>query len=92
MVNPIKIIDRILSSIAYFLILGYQYLLSPLMRFFTIAPSPCRYDPTCSHYAIEAFRKHPFVFALAFTIRRISRCHPLAKGGYDPVPPSDDKK
>ena len=91
MVNPIKVIDKIFAVIAQFAILGYRYILSPLMRFFAIAPSPCRYEPTCSHYATEAFRQHPFVIALSLTIRRILRCHPLAKGGYDPVPPPKDK-
>jgi len=87
MVNPLKTIDKAFSAIALLLILGYQHVLSPLLRFFAIASSPCRYDPTCSHYATEAFHQHPFVFALSLTIRRIMRCHPLAKGGYDPVPP-----
>jgi putative membrane protein insertion efficiency factor len=87
MVNPLKSIDRLFATIAQIIIMGYQHLLSPLMRFFAIAPSPCRYHPTCSQYGREAFRQHPFVFALSLTIRRILRCHPLAKGGYDPVPP-----
>ena len=92
MVNPLKTIDRVFSTTARLLILFYQYVLSPLMRFFAIAPSPCRYDPTCSHYANEAFQQHPFVFALSLAIRRIMRCHPLAKGGYDPVPPPEKGK
>jgi putative membrane protein insertion efficiency factor len=91
MVNPIKIVDRVFSTIACVFIKGYQYVLSPLMRFFAIAPSPCRYHPTCSHYALEAFRQHPFPYALSLAIRRILRCRPFAKGGYDPVPPPSDE-
>ncbi len=86
MVNPLKITDKIFAAIARVIVRGYQYVLSPLSRFFAIAPSPCRYSPTCSHYALEAFRRHPFAYALALTLRRIARCHPFAKGGYDPVP------
>ena len=79
-----------LATIARLLIVGYQYVLAPLMRFFAIAPSPCRYYPTCSHYALEAFRQHSFAYALSLAMRRILRCRPFAKGGYDPVPlPSD---
>ncbi len=91
MVNPIKIVDRIFSTIARLVIKGYQVVLSPLMRFFAIAPSSCRYHPTCSRYALEAFRQHSFAYALSLVIRRILRCHPFAKGGYDPVPPPSDQ-
>ena len=80
-----------LATIARLVIKGYQYVLSPLMSFFAIAPSPCRYQPTCSHYALEAFRQHPFPYALSLAIRRILRCRPFAKGGYDPVPPPSDQ-
>lgn len=91
MVNPIKIVDRMLAAIARLVIKGYQYALSPLVSFFAIAPSPCRYHPTCSHYALEAFRQHPFAYAVSLTVRRILRCRPFAKGGYDPVPPPSDQ-
>ena len=92
MVNPLKIADRILATLACALIKGYQYALAPLTRFFALAPSSCRYTPTCSHYALEAFRRHSFAFALALTLRRIARCHPFAKGGYDPVPQQQKKQ
>ncbi|MDE2828741.1 MAG: membrane protein insertion efficiency factor YidD [Gemmatimonadota bacterium] len=84
-------VDRVFSATACVLIKGYQYVLSPLMRFFAIAPSPCRYHPTCSHYALEAFRQHSFPYALSLAIRRILRCRPFARGGYDPVPPPSDQ-
>ncbi len=46
----------------------------------------CRYHPTCSHYAKEAFETRSFFIALSLSVWRILRCNPLSKGGYDPVP------
>ena len=58
----------------------YQRFISPLK-------SPCcRFTPTCSAYAIEAFRKRGFFAGLILTVWRILRCNPYSKGGYDPVP------
>ncbi|HAZ19383.1 MAG TPA: membrane protein insertion efficiency factor YidD [Clostridiales bacterium] len=62
------------------LIRGYQKYISPLHK-----PS-CRFTPTCSQYAIQAFEKHHFLYALALTIWRVLRCNPFCKGGDDPVP------
>lgn len=47
----------------------------------------CRYWPTCSHYGLEAYREHGVVRGTWLTARRVLRCHPFVKGGYDPVPP-----
>jgi len=46
----------------------------------------CRYHPSCSTYAKEAFQKHNFFYASLLSVWRILRCNPLSKGGYDPVP------
>lgn len=46
----------------------------------------CRYHPTCSTYAKEAYTKHNFFYASLLSVWRILRCNPLSKGGYDPVP------
>ncbi len=52
----------------------------------------CRYHPTCSQYAKEAFQKRHFFYALWLTFYRIIRCNPLSKGGYDPVPEKPKKE
>jgi putative membrane protein insertion efficiency factor len=51
-------------------------------------PSACRFYPSCSHYAIEAIETHGVFRGLWLSARRLLRCHPWNKGGFDPVPPS----
>ena len=58
----------------------YRRYISPLKR------PCCRFTPTCSAYAIEAFSKRGFFVGLILTVWRILRCNPFSKGGYDPVP------
>ena len=50
-------------------------------------PGACRFTPTCSAYALEAFTKRGFFVGLGLSVRRILRCNPFGAGGYDPVPP-----
>lgn len=61
------------------LIRGYQKNISPLI------PPSCRFQPTCSQYAIEAISKYGVFKGGAMAIWRILRCNPFGKGGYDPV-------
>ena len=49
-------------------------------------PSPCRFDPTCSAYALEALERHGAARGTWLTVRRIARCHPWGGTGWDPVP------
>gem|GEM_PF-938579 len=58
----------------------YQFTLSPLLG------GQCRYEPSCSRYALLAFQTHPPWTAAWLTLRRLGRCHPLGGSGYDPVP------
>lgn len=69
-----------MKELAILLVKGYQRAVSPLL------PPACRFTPTCSHYAVEAYERHGFVRGSLLTIRRIGRCHPFCPGGYDPVP------
>ena len=74
-----------LKTIASFpfiaLIKIYQWGISPLL-----GPSKCRYTPTCSHYALQAFKKYGPLKGFWLSLKRISRCHPWGGHGYDPVP------
>lgn len=65
------------------LIRGYQRFISPLL-----GPS-CRFQPTCSYYAITALQRFGLIKGCWLSIKRILKCHPLHEGGDDPVPPKD---
>ncbi|MDD4595702.1 MAG: membrane protein insertion efficiency factor YidD [Candidatus Izemoplasmatales bacterium] len=53
----------------------------------TVNKNPtCRYRPTCSNYALDAYQNYNFFYATLLTIWRILRCNPFSKGGYDPIP------
>jgi putative membrane protein insertion efficiency factor len=62
------------------LIRVYQWVISPI-----IGPK-CRYQPTCSHYAVEALKKHGPFKGFWLALRRIASCHPWGGSGWDPVP------
>ncbi len=61
------------------LLRGYKWAISPMLL-----PS-CRYTPTCSEYAMEAVDRYGVMRGTAMAMVRVLRCHPFAKGGYDPV-------
>ena len=63
-----------------FLIKIYQFLISPIIG------KNCRFNPTCSNYALEALKKHGLILGIYYSIIRISRCHPWGGSGHDPVP------
>lgn len=61
-------------------IYAYRVTLGPLMG------GQCRFQPTCSQYALDAYHAHGPVRGTWLTLRRLARCHPLGGHGYDPVP------
>ena len=79
-------VDRALAAVPLCLIALYQRLLSPFFG------GACRFYPSCSVYAREAFERRPFLSALWLTIRRLGRCHPFHPGGYDPLDSQDPEK
>ena len=75
-----------MKRLAMLLIKFYRRFISPLK------PPCCRFYPTCSEYALEAFEKRGFFVGLILTVWRILRYNPFGKGGYDPVPEKKSKK
>ena len=73
---------KLVRAIAIAPLAFYRRFLSPLK------PPMCRFQPTCSAYAIEAIELHGVVRGIGLGVWRILRCHPLCKGGHDPVPPA----
>ena len=62
------------------LVLGYRFALKPWLG------SACRFEPTCSAYALDALRRHGALAGSALSAARLLRCHPWCHGGHDPVP------
>ncbi len=72
-----------MKKIIIYIIKVYQIIFSPLLE--NLFGSGCRYNPTCSEYAIEAVAKFGVMRGIFRAVKRVLRCHPFAKGGYDPV-------
>ncbi len=62
------------------LVRAYRLLLSPWLG------SACRFEPSCSAYALRALEQHGATVGTYMTLRRLARCHPFCEGGHDPVP------
>jgi putative membrane protein insertion efficiency factor len=73
-------IEKAMRNLLILLIRGYRYWLSPMLG------PHCRFEPSCSAYALEAIRRFGALRGSWLAARRLSRCHPLHPGGYDPVP------
>jgi uncharacterized protein len=88
MMSPFKtmrtVVTRLITSLLCAPIHFYRRFISPLM------PPSCRFQPTCSAYALDAIKIHGPVRGLLLAARRISRCHPITwlggSSGFDPVP------
>lgn len=72
---------NVLARIVALPVRAYRLLLSPWVG------HACRFQPTCSAYALEALERHGALRGSWLTVRRIGRCHPWGGWGYDPVPP-----
>ena len=69
----------LIASFFILLIKFYRFVLSPVL------PRTCRFHPTCSQYALDALKEKSLPSAVLLIMKRLSRCHPLHSGGYDPV-------
>lgn len=78
-------INRFIRNLICMLIVLYQLLLSPIMK------PCCRYYPSCSQYALAAIQQFGVLKGVWLAFCRLLRCHPWARGGYDPVSPNKEK-
>ncbi|MCD4651394.1 MAG: membrane protein insertion efficiency factor YidD [Candidatus Cloacimonetes bacterium] len=73
-------VTRLPNAIFIGLIKFYRMAISPYF------PSSCRFEPTCSSYAMQAFQKYHFFKAIRLSAWRVLRCNPFSSGGKDPLP------
>ena len=73
-------ISKLVNYVLIVLVQFYRYALSP------VKPSTCRFYPTCSMYMLQALRRYGPLKGSYLGIKRILKCHPFHKGGYDPLP------
>jgi hypothetical protein len=71
-----------MKQVLQFALRSYKRFISPML------PRACRFVPTCSEYALEAVERHGVVRGVLLAGGRLARCHPLARAGFDPVPPA----
>lgn len=69
-----------MTRLMLFVIRAYRYLLSPWWG------NQCRFDPSCSDYAMQAIDAHGALRGSLLALRRLTKCHPWHRGGFDPVP------
>lgn len=84
----IRGISAIARALALTMIAIYRVAISPLIV--AMFGRACRFEPTCSEYAVLAIGRHGIVRGGAMAARRLARCHPLGAHGYDPVPAASD--
>lgn len=77
---------RAIGRLLIWLVHGYQFALSPWIGQW------CRFQPTCSHYMIDAITQYGVLRGVWLGLRRLMRCHPGCDGGYDPVPHNPNSK
>jgi len=78
--KPLRTLWRLPQTLLIGAVKAYRLLLSPSLG------SACRFEPTCSAYALQALAQHGATGGSYLTLRRLARCHPWCAGGHDPVP------
>ena len=79
-----NVVSRVLARPLIGLVKFYRFAISPWLG------GNCRFQPTCSEYAIEALQAHGALRGGWLAAKRIGRCHPWGGSGYDPVPGTDE--
>lgn len=74
---------KVINNIFLILIRIYKKAISPFL------PKACRFEPTCSSYAEQAFQRFGVIKAFQLTVFRLFKCHPFHEGGFDPCPQPD---
>jgi uncharacterized protein len=77
--TPVDEMKKFSRKLVLLLLRGYKWGISPMLR------PACRYIPTCSEYAMEAVERYGVMYGGMKAVWRLLRCHPFAKGGFDPV-------
>jgi putative membrane protein insertion efficiency factor len=79
-VRAMRIVTHLPAAAIILLVRLYQVTLASLLG------GQCRFQPTCSYYVIQALQRHGVLVGGWMGLRRLLRCHPFSRGGYDPVP------
>lgn len=74
------------------IIRGYQVVISPAISLIAGSGAGCRFEPTCSHYFLQACETHGLLPGSWLGIKRLARCHPWGGSGHDPVPSNTTRK
>ena len=80
-----------MTSVTVWALRALRALLVPFQSMTSLTPRTCKYEPTCSHYAEQAIRRHGVLRGLALAAWRVLRCNPWSRGGYDPVPDDEER-
>lgn len=86
-----RIKERIMERMVGGLHRGYKYVVSPALHAVAGTTGACRFQPTCSEYAAIAVSEYGVMRGTWMALLRLLRCHPLCKGGFDPVAPNPQK-
>lgn len=78
--SALRWLARLPQQVLILVVRGYRLLLSPWLG------NACRFEPTCSAYALQALQQHGALAGSALSVGRLLRCHPWCAGGCDPVP------
>ncbi|NKB72553.1 MAG: membrane protein insertion efficiency factor YidD [Candidatus Latescibacteria bacterium] len=86
--KPQRRLERLPLAAFLCLLRLYRAFISPLLHVFFGPDWGCRFHPNCSEYARQCLERHSLGYGFYLATRRLLKCHPFHRGGYDPVPPA----